>query len=343
MIFRGFTFICSKSNRRFSRRCRDFFEKIYAKVVSEFGRDASEQNLKDAFGGRARLLTSGGAPLPDEIAAFFADRNLPILQAYGLTKNICVAFNTVENIRFGTVGKPMPMCDVRFAEDGEILVKSPMMFSGYYKVPEKTAEMFDENGWLKYRVGTYTDFLDKFMSELKIEKASLVGNSLGGWIAADFALKYPAKAEKIVLVDAAGIKPDDVNFRQIYALNFSTRDEVRQLVKLVFYNQAIFGSEAFIEESLRLRIAAGDGYTINSLIDSIKRDEDFFNDRLGGIKQPTLIIWGKQDGLLPLADGEKFDREIPNSDLVVFDKCGHVLQVEKGTDFNKAVLEFLSR
>ncbi|MCW5959656.1 MAG: long-chain fatty acid--CoA ligase [Pyrinomonadaceae bacterium] len=126
-----------------------FFEKIYAKVVSEFGANASEQNLKDAFGGNVRLLTSGGAPLPEKIAQFFTDRNLPILQAYGLTENICVAFNTVENLKFGTVGKPMPMCDVKIAADGEILVKSPMMFSGYYKEPQKTAEMFDENGWLK--------------------------------------------------------------------------------------------------------------------------------------------------------------------------------------------------
>ncbi len=126
-----------------------FFEKIYAKVISENGIDASEQSLKDAFGGNIRLLTSGGAPLPNEIAAFFADRNLPILQAYGLTENICVAFNTVENLKFGTVGKPMPMCDVKIAPDGEILIKSPMMFSGYYKDSEKTAEMFDENGWMK--------------------------------------------------------------------------------------------------------------------------------------------------------------------------------------------------
>ncbi len=126
-----------------------FFEKIYAKVVSENGKDASEQSLKDAFGGQIRLLTSGGAPLPDEIADFFAKRNLPILQAYGLTENICGAFNTVENLKFGTVGKPMPMCDVRIAKDGEILIKSAMMFSGYYKDAEKTAEMFDANGWLK--------------------------------------------------------------------------------------------------------------------------------------------------------------------------------------------------
>ncbi len=126
-----------------------FFEKIYAKVIAEFGRDASDQNLKDAFGGNIRLLTSGGAPLPDDIADFFAKRDLPILQAYGLTENICVAFNTVDNLKFGTVGKPMPMCEVRIAADGEILVKSSMMFSGYYKDAEKTDEMFDADGRLK--------------------------------------------------------------------------------------------------------------------------------------------------------------------------------------------------
>ncbi len=127
-----------------------FFEKIHAKIVAENGTDkVNPQIVKDAFGGNMRLLTSGGAPLPNEIAQFFADANLPILQAYGLTENICVAFNTVENLKFGTVGKPMPMCEVRIAEDGEILVNSPMMFSGYYKDAEKTAEMFDTEGWLK--------------------------------------------------------------------------------------------------------------------------------------------------------------------------------------------------
>ena len=126
-----------------------FFEKIYAKVVSENGKDVDAQTVKDAFGGRIRLLTSGGAPLPDEIANFYVRAGVPILQAYGLTENICVAFNRENDFKFGTVGKPMPMCEVRIAEDGEILVKSPMMFSGYYKEPLKTAEMFDADGWLK--------------------------------------------------------------------------------------------------------------------------------------------------------------------------------------------------
>ena len=126
-----------------------FFEKIHAAIVAKQGTDEVDpQIVKDAFGGRVRLLTSGGAPLPAEIAKFFADAGVPILQAYGLTENICVAFNRADDFKFGTVGKPMPMCEVKIAGDGEILVKSPMMFSGYYKEPGKTAEMFTEDGWL---------------------------------------------------------------------------------------------------------------------------------------------------------------------------------------------------
>ena len=127
-----------------------FFEKIRAKVIAEHGTsDVDPQVVKDAFGGRIRLLTSGGAPLSQEVGDFFARAGVPILQAYGLTENICVAFNRADDFKFGTVGKPMPMCEVKIAADGEILVKSPMMFSGYYKEPGKTAEMFNEEGWLK--------------------------------------------------------------------------------------------------------------------------------------------------------------------------------------------------
>ncbi len=127
-----------------------FFEKIHAKIIAQNGSEnVDSQTVKDAFGGQIRLLTSGGAALPNEVADFFARHNLPILQAYGLTENICVAFNRADDFKFGTVGKPMPMCDVKIANDGEILVKSPMMFSGYFKEPEKTAEMFDADNWLK--------------------------------------------------------------------------------------------------------------------------------------------------------------------------------------------------
>jgi long-chain acyl-CoA synthetase len=105
------------------------------------------RRVKDYFGGRIRVATSGGAPLPEEVAEFFAAAGLPILQAYGLTENVCVAFNRPDKYKFGTVGPPMPGCEVRTAPDGEIEVRSGMMFSGYYKEPGKTAEVM-RDGWL---------------------------------------------------------------------------------------------------------------------------------------------------------------------------------------------------
>ena len=227
---------------------------------------------------------------------------------------------------------------------GNWLFTIPALAANYHVIaPDQIGFGKSDRVMLKYRVGTYVDFLDKFMSELKIEKASLVGNSLGGWVAAWTAIKYPNRVEKIILADAAGLKPAAIDMAQIYSLNYSTRDEVRQLVKLVFFNQALFGSDAFIEQSLAIRVAANDGYTINSLIESIKRDEDFLNGRLGEIKKPTLVVWGKQDGLLKVADAEQFKREIAGSELLVFDQCGHVPMVEKAADFNKAVLAFLAK
>jgi pimeloyl-ACP methyl ester carboxylesterase len=197
--------------------------------------------------------------------------------------------------------------------------------------------------FLKYRVGTYADFLDKFMSELKIEKAHLVGNSMGGWVAGFYAIKYPSKVEKIVLADASGLTPKEINFDLIYQLYNSTRDEIRANLKLIFANPALRNNEALVDQFLTQRIIVNDGYTINSLIESIKRKEDFLDNRLDEIKKPTLIIWGKQDGLIPVADAEKFNKGIANSQLVVFDNCGHVPQFEKAEDFNKKVLEFLQK
>jgi long-chain acyl-CoA synthetase len=124
-------------------------EEAAAGLLSDYEMNARPalQRVKDYFGGRVRVATSGGAPLPLEVAEFFAAAGLPILQAYGLTENICVAFNRPDNYKFGTVGPPMPGCEVRVAPDGEVEVRSRMMFSGYYKEPLKTAEVM-RDGWL---------------------------------------------------------------------------------------------------------------------------------------------------------------------------------------------------
>lgn len=152
-----------------------FFEKIHAQIVTTENTD-----IKDYFGGRIRLLTSGGAPLPLEVNEFFAAAGLPILQAYGLTENVCVAFNRVDHYKFGTVGLPMPGCEVKLAADGEILVRSEMMFSGYYKAPEDTAAVFSD-GWLL--TGDLGDFDDDGFLTITGRKKELIVTSTGKKIA----------------------------------------------------------------------------------------------------------------------------------------------------------------
>lgn len=195
---------------------------------------------------------------------------------------------------------------------------------------------------INYRIGTYVDFLDQFYKQLRVERASLIGVSMGGWVAASYAVAHPEKVDRLVMVDAAGYAPP-ANFdnRVLYNLNPSTREAMKQVSKLVFYNQALFGSDAAIDQAMTARINAGDGYTISSLVESIIRGEDFLDSKVKNIKQATLIVWGRQDGLVPLSDGERFQRDIPNSTLLVIEQSGHVPNVEKAAEFNAAVLKFL--
>jgi pimeloyl-ACP methyl ester carboxylesterase len=188
-------------------------------------------------------------------------------------------------------------------------------------VPDQIGFGKSDKPLVGYRVGTYVDFLDALLKELKVEKATLVGNSLGGWIALTA----------------------DVDPNTLYLLNPTTRAGIRQLLPLVMYNKLMASSEAVVDAFFAQRLAAGDGYTINALIESVKRGEDALDGRLGGIKTPTLIVWGKQDGLTPLAWGERFKKEIPGAEMVVFDQCGHAPPIEKASEFNAALLKFLAR
>lgn len=209
-------------------------------------------------------------------------------------------------------------------------------------VPDQVGFGRSDKPIINYRIGTYVDFLDQFCKQLKIERASFVGVSMGGWVAAAFAIAHPDRVERLVLVDAAGFVPPNFDTRTLVGLNPSTRAGMKQLASIIFYNKAMFTNDAVIDQMMAQRINAGDGYTIRSISESIERREDILDDRLAGITQPTLIIWGREDLLIKLADGERFKKEISGSTLLVFDQCGHVPNVEKAVEFNAAVLKFLT-
>ena len=209
-------------------------------------------------------------------------------------------------------------------------------------VPDQLGFGKSDKPLVNYRIRTYVDFLDQFCKQLKIERATLIGNSMGGWIAAMFTAAFPDRVDKLVLVDAAGYAPPkDFDTRTIYGLNPTTREGMKVLVAKVFYNKA-FQTDAAIDLAMAARLAAGDGYTINSITESIIRGEDYLDNVVKTIKRPTLIVWGREDGLLALADGERFNKDIAGSKLIVFDQCGHAPNIEKPGEFNAAVLKFLA-
>ncbi len=99
-------------------------------------------------GGRLRFFVSGGAPLSQEIAEFFASVGITILEGYGLTETSPVlTCNTEVDKRFGSVGKPLYNIDVKIANDGEILAKGPSIMLGYFNNKEATNEVIDKDGW----------------------------------------------------------------------------------------------------------------------------------------------------------------------------------------------------
>ena len=103
--------------------------------------------VRAIVGGPKNFFSAGGAPLSQAIEEFFFATGLLVCQGYGLTETSpMVTFNTPKQFKFGTVGKPIPGCEVQIAENGEILVKSPSLTQGYYHKQEATAESF-RDGW----------------------------------------------------------------------------------------------------------------------------------------------------------------------------------------------------
>lgn len=106
--------------------------------------------IRERFGGRLRFLISGGAPLSSEVAEYFHAIGLLILEGYGLTESSAAScVNRIDAFRFGTVGQPLPGCEVRIAEDGEVLLKSRGVMRGYWRQPEATAAVLTEEGFLR--------------------------------------------------------------------------------------------------------------------------------------------------------------------------------------------------
>jgi pimeloyl-ACP methyl ester carboxylesterase len=210
-------------------------------------------------------------------------------------------------------------------------------------VPDQIGFGHSDKPLMDYRVQTYVDFLDEFLRDLKVEKASLVGESLGGWISALYAAEITGGAhivpvEKLVLVDAAGLNQEKP---VPPVLNPSTLAAMRGLMEAVFYDTSWLTEDA-LRKIFADKLSVHDGYTVRSILTSPSLASERLDSRLGEIHVPTLVVWGKQDNLLPIASGERYAAGIPGARMISFEKCGHVPPIEKTEEFVSAVTAFLS-
>ena len=194
---------------------------------------------------------------------------------------------------------------------------------------------------MRYTVESFADYLHGFMEAAKIPKASLVGNSLGGWVALDFTIRHPQMVEKLVLVDAAGLRPTEAlklpkgGLKSLSLLNTHWFFELMEANKE--WATTDLGLNAF-----ERHVENGDSYTIASSVAEMATGREFEDKKLKKVRVPTLIIWGRDDMLIPLAMGEQFHKEIAGSQLLVMDGTGHIPMVGKPAEFNQAVTKFLT-
>lgn len=200
----------------------------------------------------------------------------------------------------------------------------------------------------KYSLDYYANFLDQFRQRLKINKWSLAGNSLGGAIAWNYAVHYPNQVNRLILIDAAGYpklnEKGSLGFKiastpvlNKIMLYVTPKALVRESLKSIYYNQKIV-TDAQVERFHDVAIREGNRAAVLSIFNGgLKADYE----NIRKVKAPTLILWGDKDNLIDVENATLFQKDIPNSKVVIFKNVGHVPMEEVPHQVSKEIASFL--
>lgn len=181
-----------------------------------------------------------------------------------------------------------------------------------------------------YSMENHMRVLRIFLNILRIENCHIVGNSLGGWLAWEFTLRYPDRVNKLVLIDAAGFLDEEsipLPFKVARAPIFGRvikyvvrRPVLEQFVRQVYYDSSKV-SEQLIDRYYDLFTSEGNTAAFLKLVNTKAKDN---TKRLQDIEHQTLILWGKGDMWIPLKNAYRFHHLLPNSVLKIYPEVGHV-------------------
>ena len=192
----------------------------------------------------------------------------------------------------------------------------------------------DTPSWLD-NVGDLAYFYLDFLERQKLGKVHLVGTSLGGWIAAELAVRSQAQIKTLTLVAPAGIHLDGVPKGDIFL--WSPEQMVRNLVASQALADQMLATPVSEAEQ---RVALQNSFTMAKLSWQPRLYNPHLKKWLHRITVPTQILWGDRDKIIPTPYGEAFKSLIPGSRLQIFADCGHLPQVEKKDAFVAAIVDF---
>ncbi len=198
-----------------------------------------------------------------------------------------------------------------------------------FGLTERPNWMRDMSDYILY----FRDLLDT----LGLDKAIVVGHSLGGWMAAELAVWYPERLDKLVLSNAAGIRVKGMPIADVFAMNpqellMTCFDDFSAAMPLM---PAEFNTDYLLSQYRQLT-------TLASLAWNPGYDPKL-ERRLQRITCPTLIIWGQNDRFIPSVYGDNFHRLIANSQLVKLEGTGHMPMLEKPAEWSRVISEFLQK
>ncbi len=188
-----------------------------------------------------------------------------------------------------------------------------------------------------YSISSQEKLVADFMRRVHVDRADVAGWSMGGWIAMKLALDDAPMVDRLVLFDAAGIYfPGYASLDTV----FDVRDRagIDRLLSLLSPNPRPI--PAFVAKDLARRIH-NDVWVVKKSMAAMTSGRDLMDFRLYAIKQPTLVIWGKQDALIPLSSGETIHRGISGSTMLIVDGCGHLTPAECSEASVRATVTFL--
>ena len=294
-------------------------------------------------------------PGPDDAYADGDDATWRAVDWPALTQRLEIEGREVNVVDTGGPGKPVLVFVHGLSGNWQNWLLNIPAFMGSHRVIAPDLPGFGESPMPREEISIqgYAKVLDGLLHELGVESASVVGNSMGGFVAAELALSFAMRVERLVLVSAAGLSIEEYRKTpllvgaRVWAATATwvgargqsvvTRPRARRLgLQLIFrYPEKL--SPALTHELTRGAGTPGFVPAMEAMVSYPIRDE------LSRIEVPTLVVWGRNDMLVPRGDAREYERLIgDNARREMFDDTGHVPMVERPTRFNEMLAGFLS-